>query len=481
MAFWGIVLEPDRPYIYLHNGERGRLRISQAILDAGSRSSTERSMVECYVEDREPVYICSLEPKRTVTCPLNLEFDEHKLVSETDSNGSNDYDTEDKHGDGVIDGDLDMFPSSPVPDDGAVTKEIPNDEKPSNENGISKQPKKKHQLSASVKGNSQRQNVVRSGTGVPVLESEDEDGFPISSPRKSNADVLNAEGKETEMEDDKEDEEPKQNKAKDDPCSLKSLKRKVDAVVRNREEARETVQLVDSSLATTEEIVENSIKRKKKNKKKKLEGREEYDTQTEVAASLDVDQALPIGKEHDEKLTTQKSIDVDVDSTPEENPPEKKKKKKTGKSKKQESGVNANMEQTITGENGSTMEIEGNTEAKPFQVRTFPNGLVIEELAMGKPDGIRANLGKKVSVHYIGKLKKNGKIFDSNVGRAPFKFRLGVGEVIKGWDVGVNGMRVGDKRRLTIPPAMGYGARGAGGAIPPNSWLLFDVELVDVR
>ncbi|KAJ6339293.1 hypothetical protein OIU77_007288 [Salix suchowensis] len=100
---------------------------------------------------------------------------------------------------------------------------------------------------------------------------------------------------------------------------------------------------------------------------------------------------------------------------------------------------------------------------------------------MGKPDGKRASPGSQVSVRYIGKLKKNDKIFDSNVGRAPFKFRLGVGQVIKGWDVGVNGMRVGDKRRFTIPPSMGYGERGAGGKIPPNSWLVFDVELVNVR
>ncbi|PPD68857.1 hypothetical protein GOBAR_DD34262 [Gossypium barbadense] len=137
---------------------------------------------------------------------------------------------------------------------------------------------------------------------------------------------------------------------------------------------------------------------------------------------------------------------------------------------------------------------EKQTAGKSSQVRTFPNGLVVQELAMGKPDGKRASRGKQgmdrrlpekrmelVSVHYIGKLQKNGKIFDSNVGRAPFKFRLGVGEVIKGWDVGVEGMRVGDKRKLVIPPAMGYGSKGAGGRIPPNAWLEFDVELVGVR
>ncbi|KAF9618480.1 hypothetical protein IFM89_001881 [Coptis chinensis] len=75
---------------------------------------------------------------------------------------------------------------------------------------------------------------------------------------------------------------------------------------------------------------------------------------------------------------------------------------------------------------------------------------------MGKPDGKKASPGKTVYVLYIGKLEKNDKIFDSNVGRVPFKFRLGVGQVIKGWGVGVYGMWIGDKRRLTIPPSMGY-------------------------
>jgi FK506-binding nuclear protein len=75
---------------------------------------------------------------------------------------------------------------------------------------------------------------------------------------------------------------------------------------------------------------------------------------------------------------------------------------------------------------------------------------------------------------YVGRLKSNGKVFDASKG-APFTFRLGVGEVIKGWDIGVKGMRVGDKRKLIIPPDMAYGKKGAPGAIPPNAWLEFDI------
>lgn len=89
--------------------------------------------------------------------------------------------------------------------------------------------------------------------------------------------------------------------------------------------------------------------------------------------------------------------------------------------------------------------------------------------------------GKTTIVHYTGWLE-NGTKFDSSVDRGqPFSFPLGAGRVIKGWDEGVQGMKVGGKRKLTIPSDLGYGARGAGGVIPPNATLIFDVELVEVR
>lgn len=102
--------------------------------------------------------------------------------------------------------------------------------------------------------------------------------------------------------------------------------------------------------------------------------------------------------------------------------------------------------------------------------------------------GAEAVSGKTVVVHYTGWLydpaaaDKKGRKFDSSVDRGqPFTFPLGAGKVIRGWDEGVAGMRVGGKRTLVIPPAMGYGSRGAGGVIPPDATLLFDVELLGVR
>jgi FKBP-type peptidyl-prolyl cis-trans isomerase len=105
--------------------------------------------------------------------------------------------------------------------------------------------------------------------------------------------------------------------------------------------------------------------------------------------------------------------------------------------------------------------------------------LLIEDLVVG--NGATAAAGQTVSVHYTGWLT-NGNKFDSSVDRnEPFEFKLGMGRVIAGWDQGVAGMQVGGKRKLTIPPHMGYGEHGAGGVIPPNATLVFDVELLGVR
>lgn len=494
MAFWGIEVKPGKPYVHKYDDEQGRLHVSQATL--GDYSSTKRIVLQCNVGDQTPIYLCSLLPGKNETCSLNIEFEEDDEVtlsvigphsvhlsgyfygqnedqcghdhgaggygvdigsSDSEYEESSDYDS-DEDDDDFIDDDMDMFPPSHVPKSGVRIEEIIDDEEPVKENDAS-QPKKKKSKSCGSddNDNSQKQIAVKTGNESPVMESEDEDGFPISV--KKEASVQNTEEKKVE-------EKALGKKGKDNVASMKSIKRKIDAIAEDGDQLG-TGQSLEGS--ANQEI---NDKKSRKNKKKKITDKEEK-AQESVKES---DVAVLL----DQVTTTDVNQAAAVENKSEALPSGREKKKKK-KSKKQESVAEANVLQAPSETNLSNTNIKEKNEVKPLQERTFPNGLVIQELGMGKPDGRKAALGKKVSVHYTGKLKKNGKIFDSNVGRSPFKFRLGIGQVIKGWDVGVNGMRVGDKRRLTIPPAMGYGSKGAGGSIPPNAWLVFDVELVDVN
>jgi peptidylprolyl isomerase len=108
-----------------------------------------------------------------------------------------------------------------------------------------------------------------------------------------------------------------------------------------------------------------------------------------------------------------------------------------------------------------------------------PDDLMTEDLAEG--EGAEATAGSAVSVHYVGVAHSTGEEFDASWNRGtPLQFRLGIGQVIAGWDRGVQGMRVGGRRRIVIPPHLGYGDRGAGGVIAPGETLIFVVDLVDV-
>ena len=137
-----------------------------------------------------------------------------------------------------------------------------------------------------------------------------------------------------------------------------------------------------------------------------------------------------------------------------------------------------------------TLAVAGCNSSTPGPVEGEGRSNVTELLRTDVKEGTgnEATAGRRVTVHYTGwlydeaKADKKGRKFDSSRDRTePFDFRLGGGEVIRGWDEGVAGMKVGGQRTLTIPPGMGYGARGAGGVIPPNATLVFDVELLDVR
>ncbi|GAB2294085.1 hypothetical protein Dimus_028302 [Dionaea muscipula] len=521
MPFWGVEVKPGKPIYLCYEDVDGKLFLTQATLGIGK--STEKSILQCKVGDGNPIFLCTLLPDKFECCPLHLEFEERDDVKfsvigptsihlsgvvqgvneeddqdgydsdafeedvyGTNSEGSICSDSEDDYNDDLFgDDDDDMYLSSPARrNSGVVIEEIEDDGNPTSGNVKIKEGKsKKAQILGSENKAESRQIVPKESAATLMLESEDEDGFPVSLSQQSKPDSqkldANSDAKVPNKKPEKKKKKKKADLMKDDDPRVKSLKRKADPVVDENSKS-ESIPVNGSSLPS-EVVHEDSIKQQKKRKKKKkddgtVDKAKENDTVDKGKSDIKEDQIA-----HDpDSIIGNDSHAVNGNASTGLKK-KKKKERKNGKNQDVEGAENDGGNITSPSEK-STSNIEGSKKSKARQskVREYSNGLVIEELEMGKPDGNRASLGKKVKVHYIGKLKKNDQIFDSNIDRAPFQFRLGVGAVIKGWDVGVEGMRVGDKRRLIIPPEMGYGAKGASPKIPPNSWLVFDVQLVDV-
>ncbi|MGB7443933.1 MAG: FKBP-type peptidyl-prolyl cis-trans isomerase [Coleofasciculaceae cyanobacterium] len=143
--------------------------------------------------------------------------------------------------------------------------------------------------------------------------------------------------------------------------------------------------------------------------------------------------------------------------------------------------VSQNPSNKLTGAKTQLIAMNDETKAEPTSednIITTPSGLKYIDIAEG--DGAMPQKGQTVVVHYTGTLEDGSKFDSSRDRNRPFSFKIGVGQVIKGWDEGVGTMKVGGRRKLIIPSELGYGARGAGGVIPPNATLIFDVELLRI-
>ncbi|KAG9144911.1 hypothetical protein Leryth_024027 [Lithospermum erythrorhizon] len=200
---------------------------------------------------------------------------------------------------------------------------------------------------------------------------------------------------------------------------------------------------------------------------------------TDVPTKIDEIQPPKSNNVSDEKKLDQPAIA----STSESKIKMKKKKKKN--STTEDNGEYTCMVRNVTEKPDNDVELFSdpdleNKNAELKTASTLSNGMIILELSKGKLDGKVAATGKKVRIQYTAMLKENGQVIDSNVAKSAYKFRLGKKGAIEGLHLGINGMRVGDKRKLIIPPSMGYGSQGAGENVPPNSWLVYEVELLGV-
>ncbi|KAF8018698.1 hypothetical protein BT93_H3560 [Corymbia citriodora subsp. variegata] len=514
MAFWGVEVKPGKPFVHPSSGARQRLHISQATLGIGS--ATNKSIVQCNVGNKSPVFLCSLFPDRAESSQLNLEFEEVEEVifsvigprsvhlsgfylgsgrhhagddesesygediAGTDTERSND---EDEYEDSFIDDDDDpeMFSRSPSPSlNGAVHGESDN-EKPRERKGKRRLRKKYHPGESDEKGSFEQNNIVDDKAKAQASESEDEEGFFISSLLKKKHAVKDSkiDGPEekpqsvipevgTKMKR-KRKEEFIESPIEVDKANLHDkLKENQAWQGQGITGADKEAGQVNGFLPTSDEAAnQNALKKKKKKRANEKSQQEEDIVENNmnpvVPENFALDAQQVPGREYSEKK-------------------DMKKKKKKDRAQHSEADI-TNQEDVLPADQKDRLDTEMKDRGADddCQVRKLPNGLTIEELEIGNPDGKVVAPGKKISVHYVGKFMENGLVFDSNISGKPLKFRLGSGEVMKGWDDGLDGMRIGGKRRLTIPPSLSYANSGTSHKVPPDSWLVYDIEVVRIR
>ncbi|GER26390.1 peptidyl-prolyl cis-trans isomerase [Striga asiatica] len=530
MAFWGIEVKPWKPVVHSTEKARGRLRVSQATLGIGG--AKEKSIVQCNVGKRSPVLLCVLLPNLTESCHLDLEFEEADDVvfsvvgprsvyltgyyvsksqpsnphSDTESYGVDIEDSltekssygseDDKYEDSFIDDDEIKFRSpSPV----SSSKEM--DEVKSRK-GCGKRLRKKAQ-------------VVESDDEANTCESVDEDGCLLSvfmskkDAKKNSTDagyidqatVQKAENlenggvssKKSEKNVDFEDEHGKpergktRRKRKDHPGTEKAFDVQGEGT---------NLEVGDCLLPPLDSVSEDCEKSKKRKKGHQLKGT--FSDGPDVKCHNKHDRPAENG---DQEQKVDNTVSTKSELLDNVNQPEKKIKKKKNKKTRFQGDSGLDLPSTTDDQNNTSMKIEEQTAHENEMrspKRTLSNGLIIEELTKGPLDGKVAAPGKKVKIYYTAMLRENGNIIDSNVGKSAFKFRLGQikgsvhmfhafilhsGDegIMEGWNLGIDGMHVGDKRRLVIPPPIGSGKHGAVENVPPDSWLVYDIELVGVR
>ncbi|XP_044736564.1 46 kDa FK506-binding nuclear protein [Chrysoperla carnea] len=420
--FWGLIIEPNKRYTQT---VQRSFHISMAALDASSSDDTN-VQVMLGLNDKNYL-LCTLNRNSVLQTSLDLNFQEGNKIAFL-HNGKGYV-----HLTGYFVPEDDLMDEYGEEEGEAEDEEVPTLVKVKS---LKRKSESESDKKKSKKKKAEDLTVLLNDT----LESDDnDDSFTLDNEASSDEDD------DDEDEDDDDDDDAEE---EDDDS---------DAEDNSDEEDEDGDEDDSDDMNAQESEDEVEVKKPKKEKKKKL--------QLNGTAS-------PDKKQKNKETPSKKGNNQDKQSQEKQQNNKKNENQQNNKKNENQQKKKEKNEKKLNNESS------GNNDVSP-QKKTLEGGVHIEDLKVG--NGPVAKPGKFVQVYYEGRLKSNGKQFDASKSGPGFKFRLGRKEVIQGWDVGVAGMRVGGRRRITCPPNMAYGAKGSPPVIPPHSTLVFEVELKNVN
>ncbi|CAH8385145.1 unnamed protein product [Eruca vesicaria subsp. sativa] len=467
MAFWGVEVKPAKPFTLMATpNDSKRLHLSQATLGiSNTATKASRIILQCNVGNKSPLFLCVLSPDKVDSCQLNIEFQEAEdvifsvigprsvhltgyfLGRSSSSAGLilNDDESE-SFGEDIVDTDVEKGSS----DDYDYSDSFINDDDPSAHTDDDDELSVKEKVGKTKA--KKRNKRLRKKFQVSDSDSSDETS-PRADDDEDSVEILN---------------DHKTPKVLSSEVPLPSRVTRSKAKSSTSENGEKTSEATTHTHKTVEKKeekasgdVEPSPVKKGSEVLSKKEKKKKKDKRNKESVVINTDEE----EEKDVPETQKPETDKAIESS-------KKKRKKD----RRDEETTERKKQAIE----KKTKKEASNKKLP-ESELSPNEVTVEEIAKGKSDGKVAVQGKKVSILYTGKLKDTGKVFESNLEDSPLRFRLGGEKVIKGLSNGVEGMRVGDKRRIIIPPSLGYPDEGLNKEdVPKNSWLVYEVEAVKV-